>query len=286
MRPSTSTGKMSEVSKDKRTGQRPLSGKRILITRAAAQAKALSQPLEDLGADAIICPTIEIVPAENTTELETALAELAEIDMLILSSVNAVEFFFSFLDKMGLGPDNLQKIQVIAVGPKTARAIEANGLQVDSMPADYRAEGILDLLGDKVAGKRVLYPRAGLARDILPSRLTDAGAKVLAPVAYSSVSPVETAEKLRQAFQNGLDLLTFTASSTVRNFMQLISPEWLDAARQIPVASIGPLTSQTAREHGLQVAVEPKDSTLEAMVEAIADFFDASSSGHDLKLER
>jgi uroporphyrinogen III methyltransferase/synthase len=269
---------MSEVSKDKRTGQRPLAGKRILITRAAAQAKALSQPLEALGAEAIICPTIEIVPAENAAELEAALAELAEVDILILSSVNAVGFFFSFLDKMGLGPDSLQKVQVIAVGPKTARAIEAHGLAVDSMPEDFRAEGILDLIRDGVAGKLVLYPRAGLARDILPTRLTESGARVLAPVAYSSVCPGEAPEKLKQALQNGLDLITFTASSTVRNFIQLISPEWLEAARQIPVASIGPLTSQTAREHGLQVAVEPEDATLEAMVEAIADFFEASGS--------
>lgn len=275
MRPSGPTGKMSELAETGGHDRRPLVGRRILVTRAAAQAEALTAPLKAMGADPVVCPTIEIVPAKDPAELEAALENLAEVDFLVLSSVNAVEFFFRHLETMGLGLEDLPKALVVAVGPKTAEAIEARGLAVDLMPTDFQAEGIVDLIKDRVFGKRVLYPRAGLARDLIPRQLAAAGARVLDPVTYTSVPPAGTPEKLRQALAGGLDLITFTASSTVRNFINLVPRDLLEPALQVPVASIGPLTSRTARECGLRVVVEPKDSTLDAMLEAIRDYFAA-----------
>lgn len=277
MRPSTSTRKMSDIRASDQRGLRPLAGKRILVTRSITQAGALTEPLTELGAEPVVCPTIEIVPPASLSELEDALARLGQVDFLILSSVNAVEIFFSQLQAKGLGLENLQEKQIVAVGPKTAQAIETHGLHVDLVPTDFRAEGIIDLIRARVAGKLVLYPKAGLARDLIPAQLTAAGARVLDPVAYTSIAPAGASQKLDNAILEGLDLITFTASSTVRNFVKLLSPETLEMARKVPVASIGPLTSQTAREYGLQVAVEPKDSTLDAMVEAIEDYFEALS---------
>jgi uroporphyrinogen III methyltransferase/synthase len=141
------------------------------------------------------------------------------------------------------------------------------------MPEDYRAEGIVALLKGQVSGKRLLYPKAALARNLIPAELTAAGAEVIAPVAYASAPPVSAAENLRQALADRLDLLTFTASSTVQNFVDLLDAEQLPLAQRIPVASIGPLTSKTARALGFKVVIEPIDSTLDDLIEAIGNYF-------------
>lgn len=275
MRPLTSTGKMSDPRIRELHGLSPLAGKRILVTRSGNQADTLAAPLKELGAEPVVCPTIEIVPPADLSALEIALSRMDKVDFVILSSVNAVESLFSFFEKRSFDPDRLRNKQIVAVGSKTARAIEAHGLHVDLIPPDFRAEGIVELIRDKVAGKLVFYPKAGLAREIIPAELTAAGAEVLDPIAYTSVAPLDATAKLKKAFTEGLDLMTFTASSTVRNFVKLVPAEMFAQAQRVPIAAIGPLTSQTARELGLRVAVEPATSTLEAMVEAIAAYFDA-----------
>ncbi len=251
----------------------PLAGKRILVTRTAAQADALARPLADLGATVVVCPTIEIVPPEDPTELDRALEQIDQVDILILSSPNAVEVFFGRCAQLDLDLSRLRDMTVVAVGPKTAQAIETKGVSVDQIPADFRAEGIVALLREEVAGRCVLYPKAGLARDLVPRQLTAAGARVLDPVAYTSRAPAEADRQLAKALTERLDLLTFTASSTVRNLTDLLSAHQAEQARTIPVASIGPLTSRTARELGFQVVIEPQDSTLEALIDAIQDYF-------------
>jgi uroporphyrinogen III methyltransferase/synthase len=192
--------------------------------------------------------------------------------------VNAVKIFLSHLERRDMDPGLLHDKTIVAVGPKTAQAIADHGLQVDLIPEDFRAEGIIEVLSEKVAGKCVLYPKAGLARDLIPRQLRAAGAMVLDPVAYTSGTPADAAEKLAAAIRAGLDLLTFTASSTVHNLVKLIGPATLEQARLVPVASIGPLTSQTAREYGFKVVVEPEESTLDSLVEAIKAYFEAFSS--------
>ncbi|MBE0575430.1 MAG: uroporphyrinogen-III C-methyltransferase [Desulfuromonadales bacterium] len=252
---------------------RPLSGRRVLVTRAAEQATELTTALEELGAEAIVVPTIEIIPPASFAELDQAINELGYIDYLVLTSVNAVSAFFDRLTVQGYDARALAGLQTVAVGPKSAEALASHGVNADLMPEDYRAEGIVALLKDRVFGKRLLYPKAALARNLITAELTAAGAEVIAPVAYASAPPVSAAENLRHALADRLDLLTFTASSTVQNFVDLLDAEQLSLAQKIPVASIGPLTSKTARDLGFKVVIEPIDSTLDDLVEAIGNYF-------------
>ena len=246
----------------------------MLVTRAEEQAPALIAALTEIGVEPIMVSTIEIIPPTSFAELDQAIAGLDQIDYLILTSVNAVTAFFDRLATCGQDTDTLSSLQTVAVGPKSAEAIVARGVGVDLIPSDYRAEGVIALLKDRVAGKRLLYPKAALARDLIPAELTAAGAEVIAPVAYASAPPADAAEKLQGALAEGLDLLTFTASSTALNFVDLLDTEGLALARSIPVASIGPLTSETARNLGFNVVIEPDSSTLDAIVVAIKDYLE------------
>lgn len=252
---------------------RPLFGKRILVTRAAAQAFEFGQQLQAAGAEPIYCPMIEIVPPESFAALDRSIDRLDETDFLILTSANAVEAFFGRLDDLDLDARALANVSLVAVGPKTAEALTNFGLKPDMIPADYRAEGVIEMLRASVAGKRVLYPRAELAREVIPQQLADAGATVDDPVAYRSIIPETSGEALRGAFEAGVDLITFSASSMVNNLVALLDTEDLKMDRQVPVASIGPLTSETARAAGLNVVIEPKESTLDAMLTAMINYY-------------
>jgi uroporphyrinogen III methyltransferase/synthase len=259
----------------KRTSEKTSpTGQKVLITRAGDQAIALTAALSEIGADPVVVPTIEIVPPASFVELDQAIADLDQVDYLILTSVNAVNAFFDRLVAKGHSPQALSAMQTVAVGPKSAEALAERGVTADLIPQDYRAEGVVALLKDRVSGKRLLYPKAALARDLIPAELTAAGAEVIAPIAYASTPPVEAAEKLQKALADGLDLLTFTASSTVQNFVALLDTKSLILAKQIPVASIGPLTSETAKKLGFNVTVEPKSSTIDELVKAIRNHFE------------
>jgi uroporphyrinogen III methyltransferase/synthase len=251
-----------------------LSGQRVLVTRAVEQAPILTSALSELGIEPVVVSTIAIVPPPTFDELDQAIADLDKTDYLVLTSVNAVSAFFDRLTALGQTAKALANLQTVAVGPKSAEAISARGVIADLVPEDYRAEGVVALLKKRVSGKRLLYPKAALARDLIPAELTAAGAEVIAPVAYASAAPAGAAEKLQKALAEGLDLLTFTASSTVQNFVALLDTESLTLAKQIPVASIGPLTSETARSLGFNVVVEPQSSTLGNLVKAISNYFD------------
>lgn len=264
---------MTEPRTSQTPGRRPLRGRRILVTRAAVQAPALSEALAARGAEPVVIPTIQIVAPASYAGLDRAIAGLGETDYLVLTSVNAVEFFFQRLSALGYDAASLDRVKIVAVGPKSAAALTAYGLQADLVPDDYRAEGVVALLRDQVSGKRVLYPKAALARELIPAELTRAGAEVVAPTAYASGRPEDAPDQLGRALADGLDLLTFTASSTVDNFADLLDTDGLELARQVPVASIGPLTTATAKKHGFKVVIEPDNSTLEDMVEAIEKYF-------------
>ena len=246
----------------------------MLVTRASEQAPALIDALSKLGAESIVIPTITIIPPPSFTELDQAISELEQIDYLLLTSVNAVTAFFDRLAAQGHNTHALTGLQTVVVGPKSAEALSARGINADLMPEDYRAEGVVALLKDRISGKRLLYPKAALARDLIPAELSAAGGKVIDPVAYASAPPDGAAGKLQQALADGLDLLTFTASSTVQNFADMIDTEGLALAKQIPVASIGPLTSETAKKLGFNVVIEPEISTLDDMVLAIGKYFE------------
>lgn len=246
--------------------------RRVLVTRSAEQAPALAGALEKIGLEPVSVPTIEIVPPESYAPLDQAIADLDRVDFLILTSTNAVDAFFERLEQKGAGSLPAQ-LTTVAVGPKSAAAMQARGIEADLVPKDYRAEGVVSLLRDKVPGKRVLYPKAGLARDLIPAELGKAGAEIIDPIAYTSAPPIDAQRRLKAALEEGLELLTFTASSTVDNFVALLDDADLVKARQVPVASIGPLTTATAKKHGFTVAIEPDNSTLDDMVKAIARYF-------------
>jgi uroporphyrinogen III methyltransferase/synthase len=259
---------------------RPLFGKRILVTRSAEQAGAFSALLEEQGAEAMACPVIEIYPPSDTSDLDEAIAALSGIDYLVLTSANAVQAFFSRLEACGKDVRALHGAEVAVVGPKTAEALALCGLKPDLVARDFRAEGVLEILREHgVAGKRILYPRAELARELIPKELAAAGAVVLAPVAYCSRLPAD-GERVREILAAGdIDAITFTASSTVDNFVALVGADAAALVSEIPLFSIGPLTSQTMARHGLSVAAESDPSTLEAMVATmIAQFTRGGSS--------
>ncbi len=245
----------------------------MLVTRASEQAPALIDALSKLGAKAIVVPTITIIPPPSFAELDQAISELEQIDYLLLTSVNAVTAFFDRLESLGHNSRVLNDLQTVVVGPKSAEALVAHGVRADLMPDNYRAEGVVELLKDRVSGKKLLYPKAALARDLITAELTAAGGMIIDPVAYASAPPDAAAGKLQQALANGLDLLTFTASSTVQNFVDLLDADHLAQAKEVPVASIGPLTSETVRKLGFNVVIEPVDSTLDDMIIAIEKYF-------------
>jgi len=239
----------------------PLFGKRIVVTRARGQADALSSRLRALGADTIELPTIEIQPALDYDPLDQAIANLGVYDWLIFTSANGVRFFLQRLDRSAVDLRAL-RARICAIGPATRVAIEALHLKVDVMGKDYVAEGLLAAFADQnLAGQRILLPRAAVARDLVPVELARRGAVVDVVEAYRTVAPAggfDLAEKP--------DWITFTSSSTVRNFVAIAGAE---ALAGVKVASIGPVTSATARGLGIEVAVEASVYTVDGLVDAI-----------------
>ena len=259
--------------------RRPLFGRRIVVTRARAQAGELSSRLEALGAEVVEFPTIGIAPPEDFGPLDDAIRDLDSFDWLVFTSVNGVE---SFVERVGHHGMDLRAVprgaRIAAIGPATARRIESFGLKVDVIPAEYRAEALLEeVAGDSLAGKRVLIPRAKVAREVLPERLREAGAEVVVPPAYESRPSEEGREGVAQQLEQGdVDLVTFTASSTAENFVRAFGEDW--AVRLLGgtrVVCIGPITADTARELGIRVDAVAREYTIAGLVEAVVDLFAA-----------
>ncbi len=246
----------------------PLFGQRIVVTRAAGQAGALASRLVALGAEAIELPTIEIQPAADYGPLDHAIANLASYDWLIFTSANAVRVFVERLDGSAADLRSL-RARICAIGPATRAAIESLHLKVDLMGAEYVAEGLLRAFeGHPLAGARILLPRAAVARDLIPTELSRRGAQVDVVEAYRTIVPPDAAARAHEVFAAGPkpDWIAFTSSSTVQNFVAVAGAESLAGVR---VASIGPITTRTARELGIEVAVEARTFTIDGLVEAM-----------------
>jgi uroporphyrinogen III methyltransferase / synthase len=248
----------------------PLFGKRIVVTRAKEQAESLAGRLRALGADAIELPAIEICPAENYEPLDRAIAALGSYDWVIFTSANGVRFFINRLDQSSTDLRAL-KARICAIGPATASAVEALHLKVDLMGKEYVAEGLLEAFRPyDLQGKRVLLPRAAVARDVAPVELARRGAHVDVVESYRTVAPKDAGSRIHELF-GGLrkpDCITFTSSSTVKNFVAAGSAEVLAGVK---VASIGPVTSATARELGIDVNVEAREFTIDGLVESLLE---------------
>ncbi len=253
--------------------EKPLEGWRILTTRASKQAGGLSRPLEELGADVIEIPTIEIKPPGSFEPLDAALRDVGNFDWLILTSVNGVDALFERLEKLRIEPAKLNHLQVAAIGPATQRAIERHGLKVAVTPEKYIAESVVEALRGKTEGKRVLLVRAKIARDVLPTELKKTGAAVEVVEAYETHIPTGAKDKLNKLFADASgrpDVVTFTSSSTAKNFLSLLDKEHRHALREVWLASIGPVTSATLRSAGFKPNIEAVEYTMEGLALAIA----------------
>ena len=256
--------------------KRPLEGKRIVITRPAGQAGSFASLLEELGAEAVVAPLVEIGPPADWAPLDAALGCLGGYHWLIFTSANGVRYFAGRLAAAGKAVPSGPRI--MAIGPATAQAVEESlGRRADAVPGKFVAEGILEMLdGERMAGKRVLIPRAAEAREILPGTLRERGAEVEVVHAYRTLpAPQEASEALRREIAAGrIDMVAFTSSSTVRSFARALGSAFLKEHRgRFRVASIGPVTTGTARELGLEPEVEAESSTTPGLAEAISAFY-------------
>ncbi len=246
----------------------PLAGALVVITRARDQASELAAKLEALGAQVVEFPTIEVRPAEDYRALDAALANLPAYDWLIFTSANGVKFFQERLELRGRELLAYHG-KVCAIGPATRKAVEKIGLYVTLLPEEYVAESLVAAFeGYELAGKRVLLPRAAVARDLVPAELSRRGAQVDVVEAYRTVVPRDLSARAREVFFSGRkpDWITFTSSSTVTNFVQAAGSHTLEG---IKVASIGPVTSSTLRKFGLDVTAEASPYNVEGLVEAL-----------------
>jgi uroporphyrinogen-III synthase len=269
--------------------ERPLAGRRILVTRRAAQASTLGERLRALGAVIVECGAIEIEPPEDTGPLDRALRALHRYHWLLLTSANAVSALAGRLAVLGLDPAAaLAGVRVAVVGPATGEAFRERflGRQPDAQPAgDYRAEGLLAALPAEVAGLAFLLPSSDRARDVLPRTLAARGAAVDVVVAYRTVAAPELAARLEEAFAAGLDLATFASPSAVESFVAAAG----ERSRAVPAAAIGPVTAEAAAAAGLDVRVVARPSTVEGLVAGLVAYFEAGGagkSGTDARLTR
>jgi uroporphyrinogen III methyltransferase/synthase len=250
----------------------PLFGRRIVITRASAEASDFAARIRALGGEAIEFPTIETAPPSSYEILDRAIGEIGSFDWVIFTSANGVE---SFVDRMRTRACDIRELgraAIAAIGPATADRLRRHALTVAAMPAEYRAEGVIDAIGvERIAGARILIPRAEIAREILPEMLRHHGARqvVVAP-AYRTVMPAADAGGMRTLIAaNAIDLVSFTSSSTVANFAATVRVP----AGGLKAATIGPITAETARAHGFDVVVAPTEYTVEALIAAIVQYY-------------
>ena len=246
-----------------------LRGKRVLVTRARDQAHALTARLQELGAIPIVFSVIHIVPpADNYVALDAALHQLATFDWVVFTSVNGVVHVWERLAVVGLEAGAFASVRLAAIGPATAAALTARGLQAAVMPERAVAEALLEVIPHP-EGQRFLLPLADLARDTLRVGLQAAGAEVVEVPAYSTVLAEPSPEALA-AIETGVDVLTFTSSSTVHNFVEHVGQSTAQAlAAQARVVTIGPITAATAREFGLRVDVVATEHTIAGLVDAM-----------------
>ena len=255
---------------------RPLMGRSIVVTRSREQAGELVNRLFDLGAECLECPTIKVVPADDARPLDNAVEELSLYDWVVFTSVNGVDFFFSRLFEKDKDVRDLNHIRTAVVGSATARRLFDFGFKSDIIPESYRAESVVKAFAEQdIAGKKILLPRAKEARAVLPLELAKMGAIVDDVEAYCTKPVKNSADVLlKRLKERTINMITFTSSSTVKNFRALLPSEGLDYLMQgVAVASIGPVTADTARSLGFDVHIVPESSTIPKLCEAIVKYY-------------
>jgi uroporphyrinogen III methyltransferase/synthase len=255
---------------------RPLMGKSIVVTRAREQASDLVQHLSDLGAECLECPTIKVAPPGDVKPLDRAMENLSSYDWLIFTSVNGVNFFFERLFQKNKDVRALKDIHTAVIGPATEKRLFDFGLKSDIVPGSYRAESVVKAFAEKdVTGKKILLPRAKEARPVLPLELKKMGADVDEVEAYRTHGVKDNADVLLARLkERSIDMITFTSSSTAKNFRALFPNEDLkDLIQGVTIASIGPVTSDTARDLGFDVHIIAESYTIPGLCQAILKHF-------------
>jgi uroporphyrinogen III methyltransferase / synthase len=260
-----------------------LSGKRIVVTRPRTQAGGLARRLCELGAEVIEFPTISIESPMDYAPMDRAIAQLDQYDWLFFTSVNGVQSFFERLRHLRSDSPGIEHLKVVAIGPETAARLQAEGVHIYLVPAKYQAEGILEELdAAEIRGRRILMPRAAKAREILPETLRHWGASVDVVQAYQTVLPQDCSFALHELLQRQIDVITFTSSSTVENFLRILKGEDPNRILQgVIVACIGPITARTIVESGLRADIVSSEFTIPGLVAAIVKFY--KSAGYQTR---
>jgi uroporphyrinogen III methyltransferase/synthase len=254
--------------------KRPLHGRRVLITRASHQVDPFRRELVDLGASVVEIPTIEIQPMPLDDRVRKVIAQLEVTALVIFASANAVHIFFQMLLASGKDARALHRSKLCAIGQETAESLEGHGLRPELITSEYTAEGLAKALeGWEMDGMHVLVPRAEVARDALPSLLANRGAEVEILPVYRAMCPSGAGDALMRLFNNeGVDVITFTSSSTVNNFVRAFPEDRLPAVLgDAEIACMGPVTADVARKLGLTVSIVAREYTTHGLVQAIAE---------------
>ncbi|MCL5265913.1 MAG: uroporphyrinogen-III C-methyltransferase [Chloroflexi bacterium] len=258
---------------------RPLFGKRVLVTRAREQAGALSRLLEEKGAVAVEVPTVRIEPPTDADPFERAIAQLESYDWVIFTSANGVNAFMNKLGELDQDVRALKGARLCAIGPATAAELKRYRLRIDFVPDEFVAEAVIEGLRKLgVGGKRILLPRAEVAREVLPVQLREAGAAVDEVAAYRTTPAQSHSEQaVRRFLDREIDIVTFTSSSTVRNLVAILEANGRNRASRLLDATvnacIGPITAQTAEELGIRVDVVAREYTIKGLVDAVVEYF-------------
>ncbi len=253
---------------------KPLMGRRIVVTRAREQASNLVDTLMELGAQCLEYPTIEVEPPDDWQPLDAAIDNLSGYDWLVFTSVNGVKYFFKRLFEKGLDVRALGSLKTAVIGPVTKDRLAEYGIVADILPESYRAESVVAALSNQtLQGKKVLLPRAREARAILPVELEKMGAAVDEITTYITRPVSSGADELASSLRAGeVDLITFTSSSTVTNFKALLpDSDWEDLLANVRIASIGPITTETAQSLGFEVDITAETYTIPGLCEAIVN---------------
>ncbi|NLA40581.1 MAG: uroporphyrinogen-III C-methyltransferase [Smithella sp.] len=253
---------------------RPLFGRGIVITRPQRQADDLAKLLAAEGARPIAFPTIAIEPPSDWSELDAALAELESYQWLIFTSANGVRFFFERMQQKSGDVRDLKGVKICCIGPATARQLEDRGIRVDLVPQEFIAEGILkSFAAMDIRSQKILIPRAAKARDILPRTLQEQGARVTVATAYRTVNSGRKKEELARRLAAGeVDVITFTSSSTVTNFVDIMGKDFI-LPPSVSVACIGPVTAGTAAKAGFKIDILQREYTMEGLIRTLVDHF-------------
>jgi uroporphyrinogen III methyltransferase/synthase len=258
---------------------KPLYGKRIVVTRAREQSSEFLAGLREWGAECIEFPTIQVVPPRTWEPLDQVFRRLEKYQWVVFTSVNGVKYFFDRLEGSGFDMRELRDMKVGAIGPKTAEAVARKGIRADLVPDEYRAEAVVEAFKDfDIKMARILLPRASEAREVLPVALTKMGAIVDEIPVYQTIRPLHDKARVKEMLEKEeIDMVTFTSSSTVTNFVDMfrqearLLQEWMS---KVTVACIGPITAKTAEDRGLSVSLMPEEYTIDALTHAIVQYFE------------